>query len=183
MEEINLGAKVRQFRVMRNMSLRELAAEAGMTPSMVSQIENNGANPSINTLKSLAEVLRVPLFKFFQEEGQEEKRIVRSGNYKIIGRPDEEVVYQLLTPDVSGMIEFCSMTLPPHQASAKTETEHAGEEAAYVAAGHVRIYMEGKSYELWKGDCVRIPPLCPHRWENAWEEEAQVIFAITPPSF
>lgn len=78
MEESNLGAKVRQFRITRNMRLRKLVAEAGMTPSMVSQ----------------------------QEEQQEEKRIVRSGNYKIIGHPDEEVVYQLLTLDVSGMIEY-----------------------------------------------------------------------------
>ena len=54
MEEINLGAKVQEFRNMRQYSLRELAARAELTPSMLSQIENNSANPSINTLKSIA---------------------------------------------------------------------------------------------------------------------------------
>ena len=117
MEDINLGARVRQFRNMRGLSLRELAARAGTTPSMLSQMENNGVNPSINTLKSLAAALQVPLFKFFQDENKEEKVIVRKGKYKIIGRPEEEVVYQLLTPDVSSMIEFCSMTVPPGQVS------------------------------------------------------------------
>ena len=138
MEDINLGARVRQFRNMRGLSLRELAARAGTTPSMLSQMENNGVNPSINTLKSLA---------------------------------------------ASGMIEFCSMTVPPGQVSSEREMEHVGEEVAYVMAGAVRIYMEGKEYELGEGDCVRIPPQCPHRWENHEEEEAKVIFAITPPSF
>ena len=71
MEDINLGARVRQFRSMRGVSLRELAAKAGMTPSMLSQIENNGVNPSINTLKSLADALQVPLFKFFQDDNRE----------------------------------------------------------------------------------------------------------------
>lgn len=183
MEDINLGARVRQFRNMRGLSLRELAARAGTTPSMLSQMENNGVNPSINTLKSLAAALQVPLFKFFQDENKEEKVIVRKGKYKIIGRPEEEVVYQLLTPDVSGMIEFCSMTVPPGQVSSEREMEHAGEEVAYVMTGAVRIYMEGKEYELGEGDCVRIPPQCLHRWENHEEEEAKVIFAITPPSF
>ena len=61
MEDINLGARVRQFRNMRGLSLRELAARAGTTPSMLSQMENNGVNPSINTLKSLAAALQVPL--------------------------------------------------------------------------------------------------------------------------
>lgn len=117
-------------------------------------------NPSINTLKSLAAALQVPLFKFFQDENKEEKVIVRKGKYKIIGRPEEEVVYQLLTPDVSGMIEFCSMTVPPGQVSSEREMEHVGEEVAYVMTGAVRIYMEGKEYELGEGDCVRIPPQC-----------------------
>ena len=84
MEDINLGARVRQFRNMRGLSLRELAARAGTTPSMLSQMENNGVNPSINTLKSLAAALQVPLFKFFQDENKEEKVIVRKGKYKII---------------------------------------------------------------------------------------------------
>ena len=48
MEEINLGAKVQEFRNMRQYSLRELASRADLTPSMLSQIENNTANPSIN---------------------------------------------------------------------------------------------------------------------------------------
>ena len=76
MEDINLGARVRQFRNMRGLSLRELAARAGTTPSMLSQMENNGVNPSINILKSLAAALQVPLFRFFQEENKEEKVIV-----------------------------------------------------------------------------------------------------------
>lgn len=183
MEDINLGARVRQFRSMRGVSLRELAAKARMTPSMLSQIENNGVNPSINTLKSLADALQVPLFKFFQDDNREEKVIVRKGKYKIIGHPEEEVVYQLLTPDVSGMIEFCAMSIPAGQVSSGQELEHTGEEVAYVMSGRVKIYMEGKEYEMGEGDCVRIPPLCPHRWENIGKEEVKVIFAITPPSF
>lgn len=183
MEDINLGAKVQQFRTMRKKTLRELAAEAGLTPSMLSQIENNVVNPSINTLKAVAEVLQVPLFKFFQDDNTEDKIVVRRGKYKIIGHPDEEVVYQLLTPDVNGMIEFCAMTIPPGQASSEKERGHIGEEVSYVEYGRARLFIEEKVYELEKGDCAKIPGMSPHRWENAGDEELKVIFAVTPPSF
>ena len=85
MEEINLGAKVQEFRNMRQYSLRELASRADLTPSMLSQIENNTANPSINTLKAIAAALEVPMFKFFQGNSVSEDLIVRKGNYVKLG--------------------------------------------------------------------------------------------------
>ncbi len=42
---INLGKKVQDFRNMRGMSLRELAKRAGMTASMLSQIERDLVKP------------------------------------------------------------------------------------------------------------------------------------------
>lgn len=65
-EEIDLGKKIQDFRNMRSMSLRELAKRAGTTASMLSQIERNLVNPSISTLKSIAQALEVPMFKFFK---------------------------------------------------------------------------------------------------------------------
>lgn len=56
-EQINIGMKVQEFRKKRGLSLRDLAAEVGLSPSMLSQIESNSVNPSINTLKNIAEAL------------------------------------------------------------------------------------------------------------------------------
>ena len=58
-EEIDLGKKIQDFRNMRGMSLRELAKRAGTTASMLSQIERNLVNPSISTLKAIAQALEV----------------------------------------------------------------------------------------------------------------------------
>ena len=41
MEDINLGKKVQDFRNKSGMSLRELAKRAGLTASMLSQIERD----------------------------------------------------------------------------------------------------------------------------------------------
>ena len=86
-EEIDLGKKIQDFRNMRSMSLRELAKRAGTTASMLSQIERNLVNPSISTLKSIAQALEVPMFKFFKEEEPQVQMIVRRGENKTIGHP------------------------------------------------------------------------------------------------
>lgn len=183
MEEINIGAKVQEFRKARGMSLRELAAKVSLSPSMLSQVENNSVNPSINTLKNIAEALQVPLFKFFKDEPLKDKLIVRKGQYKIIGKEGEEVLYKLLTPDVSGMIEFFLMEIPAGVASADVPHEHTGEEVSFVISGETDIYLSGEIYHLREGDGIKIPPFSPHRWINRSEKTVKVIFAVSPPSF
>ncbi len=183
MEEINIGAKVQEYRLMRQYSLRELASRAELTPSMLSQIENNGANPSINTLKSLAAALEVPMFKFFQTDKINEDLVVRKGNYMHLGSAKDGVIYELLTPDLSGSIEFCLMEIPPQSATAPSEKAHIGEEVAYVISGTIWIRMNEKEFLLHEGDSVKIPAGTNHLWENKDTTKAKVIFAITPPSF
>lgn len=40
-----------------------------------------------------------------------------------------------------------------------------------------------KEFSLNAGDSIQIPAGVNHLWNNEWDEEAKVVFAITPPSF
>ena len=68
MSELNLGQRIRNERIAHGLSIRKLAQAASITPSMLSQIENEQVNPSIQTLRSLALAMDIPLYSFFQEE-------------------------------------------------------------------------------------------------------------------
>jgi DNA-binding Xre family transcriptional regulator len=52
---------VRALRVLRGLSGRQLAAQTGITPSMLSQIERSGKTASTRTLRAIAHILDVPL--------------------------------------------------------------------------------------------------------------------------
>ncbi len=182
-EEVNVGLRVQEFRKKSHMSLRELAAQAELSPSMLSQIESNSVNPSINTLKNIAAVLHVPLFQFFKQDASPKEVIVRNGQNLIIGHPGAEVLYKLLTPDINGTIEFCLMEVPVGKATSDVAAEHEGEEVAYVISGEVDLELNSDVYYLQAGDSVRIPAFSPHRWINPYKQEAKVVFAVTPPSF
>ena len=60
---------------------------------------------------------------------------------------------------------------------------HKGEEIAYVLSGKINLYLDNKLYSLDSGDSVKIPAYMVHKWENIEEEEAKVIFSVTPPTF
>ncbi|WP_054330888.1 helix-turn-helix domain-containing protein [Merdimmobilis hominis] len=184
MDELNIGKKLQEFRKQRGLTLREVAEQTGITPSMLSQMERGLVNPSINTLKAISKTLDIPLFRFFQEGETGRTLVVREGMRKTIGWPDQhDVQYDLLTPDVSGSIEFCLMKLPGRCSSGQANQRHDGEEVAYILAGPVVLSVEGEKTELCTGDSVRIPAGSEHRWENPGKQDAQVIFAVTPPSF
>ncbi|MDO7204427.1 helix-turn-helix transcriptional regulator [Paraclostridium bifermentans] len=68
MSEVNIGEKISQIRKSKDLSVRDLSKLCGVTASMLSQIERGIANPSVNSLKSIASALNVPLFTFFTSE-------------------------------------------------------------------------------------------------------------------
>jgi DNA-binding XRE family transcriptional regulator/quercetin dioxygenase-like cupin family protein len=62
---LDIGGKLRSARNMRGLSLRELATQADVSPSLISQIENGKANPSVMTLHTIAASLDIPINYFF----------------------------------------------------------------------------------------------------------------------
>lgn len=110
MNDLNLGEKIAEVRKKQNLSIRDLAKLADVTPSLLSQIERGLANPSVNSLKSIASSLNVPLFTFFVSEVDKKNLIVRHDNRKKVILPgSKEVVYEILIPDSSGNLEFAIM--------------------------------------------------------------------------
>lgn len=67
---LGIGEKLRAARKKQNLSLRELAGKAEISASMLSQIENGKATPSVRSLHSIADALNVPFDYFFPNENE-----------------------------------------------------------------------------------------------------------------
>ncbi len=184
MNDIDVGRKIREYRKAKNLNIKELAEMTGLTSSLLSQIERNLANPSINTLKVISKALNEPLYGFFMETNDTEDLIVTPNNRKkLIFTENQDFIYELLTPNTKSSIEFINMVLSPNTKSSEEPMGHAGDEVAYVLEGVVHLYYNDKIFILEQGDSLRIAPHSKHRWENKSDSDAKVIFAITPPSF
>lgn len=65
----DLGGRIRQVRTAQGMSVRGLAARAGCSPSLVSQVERGVTAPSARVVYALANELGITLDSLFSTEG------------------------------------------------------------------------------------------------------------------
>lgn len=70
---MKLSAKLRELRTKNNLTLKELSAKSGISVSFISDIENGRRNPSIETLKTLANALGVSADEFLKDSSTNTK--------------------------------------------------------------------------------------------------------------
>ena len=179
MSDLNIGEKIGQIRKKQDLSIKDLAKLAGVTSSLLSQIERGLANPSVNSLKSIASALNVPLFTFFTSEVNKEELIVRCNSRKKVVLPgSSDVVYEMLVPGGKDNLEFAIMNLAPNTSSCNEHIHHKGVEIAYVLQGQVNLYLDDDKFILNEGDSVKVPIGTNHRWDNSYEKDCKIIFAV-----
>src|ERR1700761_9237839 len=63
-----VGERLREHRTDAGMSLRELARQVGVSPSLISQTEHGKATPSVATLYAIVSILDVSLDELFFDQ-------------------------------------------------------------------------------------------------------------------
>ena len=85
----HFGEKIRSVREKKHLTLKTVALQAGVSESLVSQIERNRVSPAIDTLLSLANVLDINLEYLFEEYNRRRPvSIIRSGERRTINEED-----------------------------------------------------------------------------------------------
>lgn len=181
MNDILKSEKDTILSVKKQLTVRELAEMAQITSSMLSQIEHGQANPSLNTIRLLSTALDQPMFRFFLEDTDVNNDVIRKEDRKHI--IENNIDYEMLTPDMSGTVELMQLNLPAKTYSCKEPLGHKGEEVALVAKGTVVITIEDNPITLHEGDSIRIKSNTKHRWYNPENDFSIVIFAVSPPRF
>lgn len=162
-----LGVQIRMLRQRRALSLTDIATASGISPGMLSKIENGQISPSLTTLQAVAGALSVPISALFA--GAEERRdcsFVRSGQGVIIERRGTKVghVYELLGHVLGGadvVMEPFLITLR-EDATPYTNFRHEGLELIYLLSGRVGYRHGDQVYELGPGDALLFDSGAPH---------------------
>src|SRR5918995_2450444 len=79
-----LGQRIRALRLERELQQRQLAEKAGMTPSMVSQIESGRLMPSLHTLGKIAGALGVTIAALFDGQPSGSIHVTRKKDYPVV---------------------------------------------------------------------------------------------------
>jgi transcriptional regulator with XRE-family HTH domain len=178
------GEKIRAIRERKGLTLKEVAERAGVSESLVSQIERNRVSPAIDTLLSLADVLDLDLEYLFSDYRRERLvRITRKDERETFTKPG--VLYERLAQLESSKnqdgIESYYITIDPGQENRSTEYGHPGWELGVVVEGLATLTIGKESYELAPGDSVSFRSDAPHVISNQGTTPLRILWVITPP--
>jgi transcriptional regulator with XRE-family HTH domain len=168
--------------------MRQVAEAAGVSESMVSQIERNRVSPAIDTLLTLAGVLELDMEYLFADYRRDRSvHLVRRSERTAFAKAGVlyERLAQLEIPAGPGQcrdgIEAYCITIEPLAKTQGQEYGHPGWELGIVEEGQGQITVGNKTYMLKAGDSVSFRADSPHVLANAGSEPLRVFWIISPP--
>lgn len=179
---MELGNRIREMRLNKKKTIKEVAQETGVTSSFISQIERDKAIPSLRSLLKIAKPLHIPVMLFFLPTDTN-STITHKEQRKKIRLPHSETVYEVLSP-LTTKVEFLLAEIDPGKLGDLEMVPHQGEEHVYVLRGKVEITIGDQVYCLKEGDSIYFQSMIPHKiGKNLGNEEVVLVIAQSPPSF
>lgn len=176
---VSIGAKLRQLRKMRDISLQQLAEETGMSYSYLSGLENDKHSISISTLQRLADYFHVKLIHFLDDSVDPPVFLLEESGAQEV--TEDGILINLITAESAKNMKVSFITMPPNTPTARQVLKHPkGEEFISVLEGAIIFLMEGKRYTLRQGDSVFFASEREHVIFTE-AQSARIIQVSTPP--
>jgi transcriptional regulator with XRE-family HTH domain len=171
-----LGARLRQLRQERRMTVRTLAARSGFSPSFISQIEADQVSPSIASLEKIAGQLGTSLANLFSSLESEPRQVVRA-NERVTYRSDwsHSVVEALNDADYDRRLSAVQVTFEQGGTTGKRLAPSWQDTIAYMVAGRLKLTLEDEELELSPGDTLYLQEGDTFMVENQAAERAVLL--------
>lgn len=169
-----IGCQIRRLRNDAGMTLSEIAEATGLNVGYLSQVENDKASPSLETLASVAEALDVPVTWFFSELVPPPVVVRKKERKK---RKTLGTELEIVDGGIPRSLRIVEATLP--RKGSTPFHAHPGEEHHVVLKGRVRLTQGEHVVELGPGDYLLWDAALPHSAEAIGNGPASVLI-ITP---
>lgn len=160
------GARLREARKARRVTIKELASRVGVSPAALSALERGEAAVSSATIARIADALLVPMSALASSKAPEEA-VIRAGEGPCTVNQGGVTWQELGAPGHD--LEPALLTVPPGEGSGGTYSR-AGETFVLLQEGVLAfsIWSPGqRAIELGPGDALTIPPRATFDWHNA----------------
>jgi len=177
-----LGTILRLYREKLNKNQGDIAEKAGISISMLSQIERGKVAPSIDTLMRVCLTLDLNIVDLFRRlPSNKPVRIHHAGDRLRTG--SKGAVYEQLvtSADANYPAEMFLLVVEPGRQVGLSGRGHDGIEMGYVLAGFARMKIGDEEYIISEGDSISFSSHLPHTLVNDQEAEFKAIWSVTPP--
>lgn len=184
-----LGARIREIRQAKGLTLNELAQKTQLTASYLSQLERDILEPSLSSLRKISVALGVPIYVFLSEDDDRDCVLIRANQRKKLNLPNSSIVYEFLTPMASDKeaqpkMEIIYYQLEPMSWSSEDYIVHAADECIFLLQGRIELYLGEEKYMVNEGDSIYIRENIPHKFYNPLPDKKAIgISTICPPIY
>jgi transcriptional regulator with XRE-family HTH domain len=175
-----LGSAIRRRRHAASLTLATVSERAGISVSMLSQVERGLLDPSLDTLRNIADALGTAPFRLLAEEGPV-AGLVRRAQRRISDGGGGDPRVELLSPSSEGAFAITLWELPPGASKLGDPRSHPGEEANVLLAGAAHLEIGEDRIDLAEGDCVTYDPRMPHRVTAVGDAPVTCLVITCPP--
>lgn len=183
MNAYRFGEKIRRVRERKKMSLKAVSRLAGLSESLISQIERNKISPSLESLLRVMEVLDIDMEYLFRDYKREKRVKIVRGRERNVYRA-QSVSYEELSVIEDGKeehsIEAFFLTIEAGGRRGSEEYGHPGKELGVILSGKAGLEYGKESYLLEEGDSVTFSSDTPHILTNRGDDRLKAIWIITP---
>lgn len=161
-----VGKRVKDARTELGMTLKDVAALSGMSPTHISEIERGKTSPTVGALRRIAAALHKDTAYFVEEKPLPKVSVVKKEDREslIIGQGEGFITAKRLTTGIpAGRISV--ILVDDTDGKAVVSEPHEGEEAILVLSGRMKASVSGKEYILNPGDCLHYSGRVPHQAE------------------
>ena len=177
-----VGKRMREIRIRKGLTLKEVAQHARVTPSLISQLERGKANPSLSVLSLIANCLEVSVASLLDGDAtradrspvlhkRNRKTLITTGNAR----------HQLLSQHCDLNCEFILNEWAPGTSASSGEVRHEGVECGLLLQGQLKVILGQKCYALKAGDSITFPSTTPHKIYNPGRETAVTVWVNSVP--
>jgi len=164
--ESALGQVVHYFRKRDGLSISELSVRAGLSPGMVSKIENGAISPSLASIRALARALGVPVTSLFREFDEvTDATFVRAGEGTLVHRDGLSIAHEYR---VLGQTTAKGIAVEPYLMTYTEKSRivpflhRAGTQFIYVLEGKLNYRHGTKTFLMSEGDSLLFQADVPH---------------------
>ncbi|TKC88082.1 helix-turn-helix domain-containing protein [Trinickia terrae] len=176
-----VGARIRDARKARGLTLMQLSEQSGIAVSTISKAERGDIALTYDKFAALAHALRLDFDAIFGREkkaaaGPTTPSFTASGKQMIYDTPNYE--YGMLANDLTGkrMVPMRAHVRARSLADFPDYIRHGGEEFVFLLAGMLELRFEnGSAFTLKPGDSLYFDSAVGHVYLSVGDEDAEVL--------
>ncbi len=176
---VEIGNKLKELRTRTGMSQKELADKINVSPSFISQVENNQISPSLSSFVQLCNALGTSPAVILDKKPPKKTDWLlrkRNGNSSPLLKEDGLSVFEITGNGIYPQdLSVNIAVIEPHTQIERHFLLHKGREYIHILKGSVSVVVEGVEKSLAAGDSVYLKDKIPSLWKNEIEESAELL--------